>query len=222
MRKVLNVVAGVVLCMVLVSCNEEVDTKTLIDESVISTEQEVDLGLSVKWGGYNVGATSPEQYGDYYAWGETEEKNNYTFDTYNFFVDTDGDGRKDDYANIGLNIGGTKYDVARQKWGGSWRMPTKEDIDELVSKCTWAWITYNGVSGCKVMGPNGNSIFLPAGGGRYSTSHKFDGSRGCYWSATLCGAYGGGAWELYFDNVGCGKNYGECNRIDGLLVRPVK
>ena len=192
------------------------------DEYGITIGQEVDLGLSVNWAGWNIGASSPEQYGGYYAWGETEEKDYYSGETYKYWVDSDGDGYYDygEYVNIGTNISGTQYDVARQKWGGSWRMPTYKELDELISRCKWIWYQYKGVNGYKVTGPNGNSIFLPAAGFRSGTSLTYDGSYGRYWSATL----GGGnnydyAWYLFY--------YGGYHSIDygrnvGLSVRPVK
>ncbi len=186
-------------------------------EEEITPGQEVDLGLSVNWASWNVGASSPEEYGGYYAWGETEEKSDYDWDTYKYYNPQTGD-----VINIGSNISGTKYDVARQKWGGSWRMPTKAEMYELTSKCTWTWYQYKGVWGQKVTGPNGNSIFLPAAGDRGGTSLDGDGSGGYYWSATFCeDYYGNYAWYLGFRN---GHYYGYNNyvRSSGLSVRPVK
>ena len=190
----------------------------------ITPGQEVDLGLpsGTIWAGWNVGASSPEEYGGYYAWGETEEKSDYDYDTYRYYVDSDGDGYKDSFANIGSNISGTRYDVTRQKWGGSWRMPTKTEFDELTSKCTWTWYQYKGVWGQKVTGPNGNSIFLPAAGYRTGTSLSYDGSNGYYRSASLGeDSYGYYAWSLFFS-----RGYYYSNdyylRRSGLSVRPVK
>lgn len=194
--------------------------KNSIDpETGILLSQEVDLGLSVKWAGWNVGATSPEEYGGYYAWGETEEKSDYTIDTYKYYYDTDGDGYKE-YANIGNNICGTQYDVARQKWGGSWRMPTYNELLELLEECTWTWITYKGINGYKVTGPNGNSIFLPAAGYRNGTSLFVQGSYGGYLSGTLNEDGSDGAWHLYFGNGLRNLNY--YGRYYGFTVRPVK
>lgn len=192
-------------------------------EDEITPGQEVDLGLSVNWASWNVGASSPEEYGGYYAWGETGEKSDYDWDTYKYWVDRNGDGYVDynEITNIGTNISGTQYDVARQKWGGSWRMPTKAEIDELTSMCTWTWYQYKGVWGQKVTGPNGNSIFMPAAGYRYGTSLYDDGSHGNYWSATLYeDYYGNHAWSLGFGNGGF--NSGGCDRDYGHTVRPVK
>ena len=173
----------------------------------------IDLGLSVKWACCNVGASSPEEYGGYYAWGETEEKSDYDWDTYKYYNANTG------CVNIGSNISGTQYDVAHVKWGGSWRMPTKEEIKELVNNCTWTWTTQNGVSGQLVTGPNGNSIFLPAAGGRYGTDVCYRGSLGNYWSATLYENRSDDAYYLYFYSGG--SNWYSCGRYYGLAVRPV-
>ena len=134
----------------------------------------VELGLSVKWASCNVGASSPEDYGDYYAWGETSEKTYYSEENYLYY---------DSY--IGNDISGTKYDVAHIKCGGDWRMPTKGELKELLEECDWTWTTLNGVNGCKVTGPNGNSIFLPAAGGRSEADIIDRGLAGYYWSSSF-------------------------------------
>ena len=139
----------------------------------------VDLGLlsGTKWANMNVGATAPEEYGGYYAWGETEEKDYYDGSTYAYYKD-------DNYIYIGDDIAGTKYDVAHMKWGGDWVMPTKDQIDELIKKCTYEMITVNNVNGGKFTGPNGNSIFLPAAGYRWGGDLSYAGLNGYYWSST--------------------------------------
>lgn len=139
----------------------------------------VDLGLSVKWAACNVGADTPQGFGGYYAWGETEEKQAYTLDTY---IDPNPQG-------LPMDISGTELDVAHVKWGGSWRMPTYTEFAELIRSCAWEWSTIDGVSGYKVTGPNGNSIFLPAGGhkslyhGEY-TPVRDENETGCYKTST--------------------------------------
>lgn len=182
----------------------------------------VDLGLSVKWACCNVGAESPEGYGGYYAWGETEEKSNYTWSTYKYWSDKDGDGNCDngEYQNIGSNISGTSYDVAHVKWGGSWRMPTLDEIKELCNNCSWQWTEVNGIKGQKVTGPNGNSIFLPAAGGRDGTGVGSRGSYGYYWSGSL--------YEYYSYYCPCYLVFNSDRhdwvnylRTFGLTVRPV-
>ncbi len=124
--------------------------------SEISTIQRVDLGLSVCWAGYNLGANSPEQWGGFYAWGETDPKEDFVHYKYVRNNST--------YVNIGTNISGTKYDAARVNWGGDWRLPTEGEANELVERCHWQPTTYKGVTGFKITGPNGNAIFMPFAG----------------------------------------------------------
>lgn len=182
-------------------------------QNEISTSQEVDLGLSVNWAGWNVGASSPEEYGDFFAWGETSPKSgDYTESTYRYH-------NGNSYENIGSNISGTQYDAARVNWGGSWRMPTKSECEELKNRCTWKWTTYKGINGMKVTGPNGNSIFLPAAGYRYYTLGD-RGSYGYYWSGSLYGSNSSSAWYLCFNSYGSGV-YGYYRGL-GRSVRPVK
>lgn len=138
----------------------------------------VDLGLSVKWASFNVGATKPEEYGGYYAWGETEEKESYFEENYLYY-------NNGSYTNIGNDISGTQYDVAHVKWGGDWRMPTFAEQQELIDNCTWELTTVNGVYGYKVTGSNGNSIFLPAAGCRYESEIDDVGNAGYYFSSTM-------------------------------------
>lgn len=192
----------------------EVSSFTTKDE--ITPGQEVDLGLSVKWASCNVGASSPEEYGGYYAWGETEEKSDYYWGTYKYYnSNTMG------CINIGSNISGTQYDVATVKWGNGWRMPTKEEFEELQTKCTWVAYTYNDVVGCKVTGPNGNSIFLPCAGCRYGTSLNLAGNFGVYWSGSLHEYYSDLAW--YLDVYDSGYRYVDSDdRNGGASVRPVR
>ena len=170
----------------------------------------VDLGLpsGIKWATCNVGADSPEEYGDYYAWGETETKSEYTEDN----CSTYGEQMSDISGNA-------RYDVARKKWGGTWRIPTKAEQQELLDNCEWEWTTQNGVNGYKVTGPNGNHIFLPAAGCRYGSSLGSAGSLGYYWGSTPGESDSNGAYDL---NVGSGTHgVGWDGRFYGLSVRPV-
>ena len=183
----------------------------------------VDLGLSVLWAAYNVGASSPEEYGTYFSWGEVEEKAEYTWNNYIFH-----DWSTNEYYFIGSEISGTSYDAASVKWGGGARMPTSDEIQELVDKCTYAYGTRNNVAGLIITGPNGNSIFLPFGGGRFSVPTNsscnlyYDGSQGYYWSGTYNenGKFGYAAFQL-----ACGQRLlirSTGDRYHGLSVRPVK
>lgn len=179
-----------------------------------SQYKKVDLGLSVCWAEHNVGASSPEKYGDHFAWGETEPKSNYTEETYKYY-----DKTKKTYIDIGEDISGTKYDVARAQWGGNWRMPRLEEIKELINKCSWQWTELKGIKGYKVTGPNGNSIFLPAAGYCYGTEVYYRGSNGYYWSDTLYAWYLYHAYNLNFCSVRHDWDYN--NRFNGRTVRPV-
>ena len=188
-----------------------IDGDTLNEDDLYTVVfyQSVDLGLSVYWATCNVGATSPEDYGDYYAWGETETK-----DTFNLSNSTW-------YQQDAEDISGTEYDVAHVKWGGSWRMPTLDECKELVNDCEWLWTTLNDVKGYQVTGKNGNSIFLPAAGYRNGTSRYRAGSYGYYWSSTPRGSNTQVANSLYFYSAYRFTNWNDRNRYYGQSVRPV-
>ena len=186
----------------------------------------VDLGLpsGLKWAAYNVGATAPEEYGGYYAWGETEEKSNYSWSTYkwcNGSYDTMTKYCTDSYYGTVDNktVLDLEDDVAHVKWGGDWRMPTTEEQRELLNNCTWEWTALNGVNGYRVTGPNGNSIFLPAAGYRGGTGVYGRGIVGYCWSGSLDSNVGDSAYSLYFDDSYCG--WGNDDRYYGQSVRPV-
>lgn len=198
---------------------------TTTKDEDITPGQAVDLGLSVKWAAWNVGASSPEEYGSYFAWGETEEKNHYGWKTYKYFDSIIEGGVR--FIYIGDCISGMQYDVAHVRWGGSWRMPTVDECKDLVNDCTWEWTTYKGVNGMKVTGPNGNSIFLPAAGYRSGTDAYFQGTFGEYWSGSFYGErkYRSRAWQLFINDGGAEWNNGgvggNSTRPIGLSVRPV-
>lgn len=153
----------------------------------------VDLGLSVKWATCNIGANSPEEYGEYFAWGETVSKDKYKWDNYKhckgrwnlitkYYIDNKSVNSKGDNKTI-LDF---EDDAARILWGDNWRMPTKEEQDELRTECDWTWTTRNGVYGYKVVSKkNGNSIFLPAGGAYNCRKIYGQGTRGHYWSSNI-------------------------------------
>lgn len=181
----------------------------------------VDLGLSVKWATCNVGASKPEEYGDYFAWGETQPKHNYYWSTYKWcngsstsltkYCTQSGYGTVDNKTQLELSD-----DAARANWGGSWRMPTDAELTELREQCTWTW----SVNGHKVTSKsNGNSIFLPAAGYRDGSSLIHSGSLGYYWSSSLNTGTPSYAWYVGFDP---GSVYGYVNPRDyRFSVRPV-
>lgn len=184
----------------------------------------IDIGLSVKWATMNVGAGSPEDYGAHYAWGETSEKNDYSLNTYQWYKSNLWmkycinaiEGMRDNKTTLE-----PADDAAAANWGGSWRMPTKAEQDELLNRCSWAWITKNSVGGYEVTGPNGNSVFLPAAGfSLNSNGPSLRGNRGYYWSSTLNSSGSSGAYYLYFFG---GNNWSIQNqgRHYGLSVRAV-
>ena len=167
----------------------------------------VDLGLSVKWATCNVGADSPEGYGEYYAWGEIDTKSTYISSnsvTYGASLD-----------DISGNAG---YDVARAEWGSTWRLPTYDECYELVNNCTWRWTTKEDVKGYSVTGTNGNSIFLPAAGNCHGSSVSYTGSYGRYWSSSP-GTDTSYAYHLDFSSYGHG--LGSTYRYRGHTIRPV-
>lgn len=138
----------------------------------------VDLDLSVKWATCNIEANNPEDGGGYYAWGETAEKDSYTWNTYKYYA-----GSGSTCEDIGSHISGTQYDVVHTAWGGSWVMPTEKEMNELRTKCDWVWTKENGIAGYKVFGSNGNHIFLPAAGFK-TTAKKDSGTKGMYMTDT--------------------------------------
>lgn len=175
----------------------------------------VDLGLSVLWAEYNVGAESPEEYGGYYAWGETEEKDSYTMESYRFY----DPNQWESYIFIGQEISGTSYDVAHVKWGDGARMPNLDEMQELVDNCTFESGLYNGVEGDYVTGPNGNKIFLPYSGDRWHYDYIY-GFCGYLWCGTCYEDGSLDAHNLWFD--GNEPSVRQYDRIDGEPIRPVK
>jgi hypothetical protein len=189
----------------------------------------VDLGLSVKWATCNVGATKPEEYGDYFAWGETQPKSTYNLSNYKYYNYSSSSltkyctnssyGTVDNKTQLELSD-----DAARANWGGSWRVPTKEEQKELLEKCTWTWTTQNGVYGYKVTskksGYTNKSIFLPAAGCRSGSSLSEAGYGGYAWSSSLHTDNSGCASMLHFYSSGDVWRSGY-SRYCGFSVRPV-
>ena len=189
-------------------------------------EYAVDLGLpsGTLWADRNVGADAPEAYGDYFAWGETESKDYYYWDSYKWCNGTSSSMTKyctDSYYGTVDNktVLDLEDDAAYVKMGSAWRMPTTTEQQELLDNCTWTWTTQNGVDGRKVTGKNGNSIFLPAAGFHYDGSLLGAGSYGRYWSSSLYESYPGSAYVLYFYSGDC--NWSSDDRYCGQSVRAV-
>ena len=167
MKKIYLIMA--VACLMIVSCKKNGG------DGRIQGHEYVDLGLpsGVKWATCNVGAKSPEEFGQYFAFGETEpkdiytEENNLTSDIifYNLFIDDIG--------------GNTEYDAATSNWGDRWRIPSEDNFEELMNECNWIWTNINGSNGYKIVGPNANYIFIPAAG-YYVDKLIGGGNRGIY------------------------------------------
>ena len=171
----------------------------------------------------NVGANAPEDYGDYFAWGETKPKDVYTWETYAFWRDTNGDGSvdKNELVDLGSDIAGKKdYDAATANWGSPWKMPTVEQIRELIDNCTSEWTQENGIYGRKFTGPNGGTIFLPAAGTCGASGLGYAGSNGLYWSSTLHEFISGSAYYLGIRSE-TAYQQSEGQRL-GVTVRPVR
>lgn len=195
-------------------------------------EYAIDLGLPSRtlWADRNVGADSPEAYGDYFAWGETEPKINYSWNNYKWCEGTDNTISKYctdlSYGYNGFTdkkyILDSEDDASFVNMGKEWRMPTKAEYEELLSKCTWDWTELNSVIGYKVTGPNGNSIFFPAAGSNNDSEASIYGKIGLYYSSSLCESAPYGAWYLIFYNSferACTMLHQ--NRCNGYTVRAV-
>ncbi|MDD6508955.1 MAG: hypothetical protein PUF43_05775 [Bacteroidales bacterium] len=206
-----------------------------------STMEYVDLGLpsGLKWAKCNLGASKPSDYGDYYSWGETAPKADYDWPTYKWmqagksnsnyitkYTVADGQTWGIWYDSSGAFIGDNKTvlaaadDAATANLGSPWRMPTADEIQELIDNCTWIWTTQDGVNGYQVDGPNGNAIFLPASGEREDSGLIDAGTKARYWSSSLRTTLNSYAHHIYFDSG----NYERQGvlRCYGYSVRPVR
>ena len=223
----LTIIFVATVCVGLSSCVDDDDDEVETNYNPCPDDHHphmIDLGLrsGTKWACCNVGATTPEGTGGYYAWGETEENDGYDWKSYKFWTDQNGNGKVDydEIADLGSDIAGTSYDVAHVKWGGSWVMPSFDQIEELAKKCTHVWTVRNGTKGMTFIGPNGNTIFLPAAGGRWGGILNNADHNGYAWSSSKGFSVMDGACCLCFDigNVYCiDGNY----RSYSVGVRPV-
>lgn len=155
-----------------------------------------------------MGAENPWDYGDYYAWGEIEPKEEFT---------------EENSLTYGIDIpdisGDPEYDAARAGWGGTWRIPDETAMNELIEECDWEWTTDHDINGFRITGPNGNSIFLPAAGYMNGTLLDYAGDNGLYWGSTPFESnpiysYGLGFLSSY-------QGYGIDHRYYGYSIRPV-
>lgn len=202
---------------------QKIEQVTYSPKNEINGHEYVDLGLPsrLKWATCNIGATKPEEYGDFFAWGEDNTKNKYNSNNCKTI-------RKRLLGAI-IERNGAFIDTPKSRWGGSWRMPNETDILELITNCTWIWTIKDGIKGMNVTGKNGNSIFLPAAGyydGALHINLEVNGEFfGSYWSSTTSGYYDsakGLAFGLDFET----KSKNRYNIISnkcfyGCTIRPV-
>ena len=187
-----------------------VTTLKTTDDGTIAGIEYVDLGLSVKWAPFNIGATSPTECGDYFAWGEIETKTEYTEAnslTHGIYMEDIG--------------GNPQYDAARAIWGSTWRLPSREEIEEIVAECTWEWTSVDGMNGCKITGPNGNHIFVPAAGCYIGAELKMLGQNGMYHSYKMCGDYVNFSYGFHFGEGSDNYQLDWLYRAYGRSIRPV-
>ena len=190
----------------------------------------VDLGLpsGMLWATYNIGANVPEDYGDYFAWGETETKDIYNWSTYKWCNDyydritkyCSNSGYGDNGFTDNLTMLLSEDDAATANWGGNWRMPTRMEWKELLDNTTNTWTPQNGVDGWLFTATNGASLFLPAAGYRCGNSFYYV-TNGYYWSSSLHQDYSDYSWSLFFYLGNCGVNH-QGHRFYGLTVRAVR
>lgn len=199
----------------------------------LSEHSWIDLGLpsGTKWATCNIGAANPEEYGEFFAWGEIAEKGAYTWESYRYAEGTSWNNPRltkycsdPQFGNNGftdnLTLLEATDDAATANWGSDWRIPTYEEMSELMTSCTIVWTTINGVGGRQFTGPNGNSIFLPAAGYQSGSEHNYNGSYGIYWTSSLYTDVPCRAWGVFFGADDCEEKltYRNC----GLSIRAVK
>lgn len=208
--------------------SDETDTDTSTDTSsskpsnTINGHKFVDLGLpsGLLWADRNVGADSPYDYGDFFAWGETKAKTNYSWDTYKWGADPDNLTKY--YSKNDKNTLDAVDDAATANWGNSCRMPTKAEFQELYDHCVWSWQDKNNRRrGYLITGTNGNSIFLPADGYKWQDRHHFSNSWGYYWSSSLVASLTNNAYYLDLTSNSVYPCSFGCLRYYGNSIRPV-
>ncbi len=213
--RILTLIVTYLLIVGIISCESDKEDELPVLNSTLrcpdsNHPHSIDLGLpsGTKWCCCNVCASVPEEYGGYFAWGETEEKRVYNHDSYKFH-----DNEQSVY-----DISGTQDDVARVRMGFPWRIPSSEQQQELVDHCKWEWTLYNGVKGFKITGSNGGQIFLPAAGVRRDEGIYSEGEEGGFWPSTY--KSNNGLNYLFISS----RIHGVCawtGHCFGLSIRPV-
>lgn len=224
MKKALMILA--VVAVVATGCNKETQAP---QNGTENGHEWVDLGLpsGTLWATCNIGAATPEAYGDYFAWGETTAKEIYNWSNYKYANGAENKLTKycnsSVYGDNGFTDGLTTLlledDAATANWGGAWRMPTADEMRELRDNCSHTSATQNGVEGHLYTAKNGNSLFLPAAGLRYDAGSQDVGSDGYYWSSSIDTNNAGRVWRLSFGP----ESYSMITRYRcyGYTMRPV-
>ena len=227
MKKVFFVIALACMVAICPSCEKSGTENGKENEGGADVSSAVDLGLSVKWASCNLGASKPEELGDYFAWGETSPKdpdkdgfswdnykwiNGYSYSSLTKYCSNGYNGFSDNKTVLDL-----KDDAAHVILGGKWRIPTSDEFQELMNTCTWEETTINGINGKKVTGPNGNSIFLPYTG-HGSGREVYAGIWGVYWCSDL---FIGNELQAFLMDISQ-RGVTVSSRCAGNTIRPVK
>ncbi len=198
-----------------------------VSQEAAATFSAIDLGLSVEWAPCHIGATTQEECGKYYSWGEIEEKADYSWETYKWCNGSNDSVTKyctdSSYGTIdGKTTLEAEDDVATVELGEDWRIPTIAEFQELLNNCAWTWCSVNGIYGYKVSG-NGNTIFLPAAGCRYydETEARYVSELGCYWSSSSTASDHPTSYAFSFEEDDFMES-DNVSRYPGLTIRPVK
>lgn len=219
--KLLSLIAAVLF---LAACGSGLDPELELYSGIENGHKYVDMGGGVMWAQVNLGASMIGEYGDYYAWGETETKDYFWYNTYKYC-----EGRQNTYTKYCINPSEGKVDslttleleddAAHVQWGGNWRIPTREEWIELRNTCTWTYTRENGIKGWKATAPNGNCIFFPLGGGCTFNENETINHVGYYRSSSLGEKYSGSTYIVIMrtDEV----TWSNGSRQGGLSIRPV-
>ena len=202
-------------------------TRSANTHGVSNGHEWVDMGTGVKWATVNLGASAPDDFGAYYAWGELNTKDDYSWPSYKYghnsnsltkYCSTPNDGM-DGFADMMTKLQ-LEDDIAHTEWGGNWRLPTHAELTAMISQCTSTWTVRNGHEGVLFTSTTtGEEIFFPAAGFRANTGYNGVGQSGRYWSSSLNSDGSASAWGLYFDSS---KSLARSNkRVNGFSIRPV-
>lgn len=186
--------------------NETYEKKELLT-GVHNGHEWIDLGLSVKWATCNIGASTPWEYGDFFAWGEVKSKTFFSEDNYS------------ESNLISSDIAGSSYDAAHIVWGGAWRLPKSEEFEELIEKCNFKWSTFHNKNGWTVTGPNGKKIFFPAAGYAGGKLSQNSDGWGSYLSSSADENDDSKIYDFEFNESRYGKGWGF--REHGHTIRAV-